>query len=372
MRVVYNPHRIASLANETSRRLSNLEVRMKREIAFLRQNGVPFEEALVRMQPAMVQALDVEYGSVGVDLEEAQVRQKIVERLDGQRQALRHFGSNIYDVGRLALLFSKTVVDDVSLGEVELPYTVLYIHFGEDAELDVSGSVGVAGTHIEGAYVCQHTDPEADDEKVFIVSFVCSVPDHENSRSLPFGESLRRQTRAAFTVLRATGTVEGSLTEIGFDGDPSVHEAATQMAAAVRMLVNSLLYICMPRADMRDEWPADAPEAWVRGAERPNPGDAAKYRNKLAARGYFKTRICGRSYEASLKALAEGIRQGKTPHWRSGHWRRQHYGTGNRQIRRILIPPTVVNMHLGFPDIGRVYDVMPPAAQPPEKNSPQG
>ena len=40
---------------------------------------------------------------------------------------------------------------------------------------------------------------------------------------------------------------------------------------------------------------------------------------------------------------------GKTvaPHVRRGHWRRQRYGEGNAQVRRIRIAPLLVNAHLG-------------------------
>jgi len=48
------------------------------------------------------------------------------------------------------------------------------------------------------------------------------------------------------------------------------------------------------------------------------------------------------------------------PHRRRGYWRRQHHGPGNRHIKWVRIPPTIVNAHRGT--LGWQVYRLPPAA----------
>jgi hypothetical protein len=48
------------------------------------------------------------------------------------------------------------------------------------------------------------------------------------------------------------------------------------------------------------------------------------------------------------------------PHRRRGYWRRQRYGPGNRSVKWVRIPPTIVNAHRG-PLGWQVYQLAPTA-----------
>lgn len=63
--------------------------------------------------------------------------------------------------------------------------------------------------------------------------------------------------------------------------------------------------------------------------------------------------------EATLKATRSdrGERTGRhlAPHVRRGHWRRQHFGKGSQQVKRVRIAPVIVNAHRGEDIAPTVY-----------------
>lgn len=61
------------------------------------------------------------------------------------------------------------------------------------------------------------------------------------------------------------------------------------------------------------------------------------------------------------ESVAAGTGREVAPHVRRGHWRRQRFGVGNKQVRRVRIAPVLVNAHRGMP-VDRVYRLPTPSA----------
>jgi hypothetical protein len=75
-----------------------------------------------------------------------------------------------------------------------------------------------------------------------------------------------------------------------------------------------------------------------------------------------KTIIYSRETEQGTDGPSDDVGDRRSPksHWRSGHWRQQHYGVGNLLQKRVRIPSVLVNKHkfLGRPaDSRATYEV---------------
>jgi hypothetical protein len=272
----------------------------------------------------------------------------LLNYIDGFRKWTKGRGSNYFDVAPIANLFANTDVDDVHVSDVDLPYECFYLHFGKLPALQVKGTE----QFIEGVYIGELPGTEESGPGIAAI-FVCNFPDWGSAADLSFETIASTHVLCGRTVLLRERSVGQSLsfTE-GLDGDPRIYEDKDMCATAMRLLVNSLLYISSPKAEVDVEYGSDAPEGWVKKALK---GDANATK-VLDHRPCTKIRVCGRKLMQSLAGTSE---TGKSvePHWRKGHWRRVVVGEGRAQRRWHWFLPTVVNSKLGLPKDGsRVYD----------------
>lgn len=111
----------------------------------------------------------------------------------------------------------------------------------------------------------------------------------------------------------------------------------------VRLIVNGLLTIDAGGIEPIVSYPYGAPLDLAEKALSDRPG-ARKADQRLRAEGYVRLKRYevpqqGESASASGKSIA--------PHWRRGHWRKQHYGPAKSLIKRIRIAPTIINAGKG-------------------------
>jgi hypothetical protein len=76
--------------------------------------------------------------------------------------------------------------------------------------------------------------------------------------------------------------------------------------------------------------------------------DSKSFRRDAARTGGGNVRVL--NVRATTKKPTEAVEaSGRhvAPHVRRGHWRRQRFGPGSKQIKRLRIAPVIVNAHLG-------------------------
>jgi hypothetical protein len=280
----------------------------------------------------------------------------LCQHFDTLAAAVHHFGGNYFDMSPLAALFGRTDVDDVNVNDIELPFPAFYIHFGESAGLNV---LDTPGFHVEGAYICYVDDG---DTPGIAVMLTCNFPNWERASETSTGYIYGTHTLTARAILLRDLTVGESVefTE-GLDGDPIIYEDHHLVKDALRMVVNSLLYVSTPKADIQRLYPADAPIGFVEKADRGN----LKAERTLRAMGFTRTMFCGREMAKTLNGHDPD--RSVEPHWRRGHWRRVAHGEGRSERRWHWFLPVVVNAKLGLPkNDGRVYEMQ----ETPQPSSP--
>jgi hypothetical protein len=99
-----------------------------------------------------------------------------------------------------------------------------------------------------------------------------------------------------------------------------------------------------------DEQGADSAGGEAGGSRQKRPEDSVHVLNVTA------------TTPAEPRLLAKGEPTGRTtaPHRRRGHWRRQHYGPGRTQTRRIRIAPVMVNAGRLGADRPQIYRLPTP------------
>lgn len=273
----------------------------------------------------------------------------MINYIDGFRKWTKGTGSNYFDISPISGLFAKTDVDDVHADDIDAPYDCFYLHFGKQEALAIPGT----DQFIEGAYVGS-SPGSVDVDAGLAIIFVCNFPDWGNAADLDFEEIAETHALCARAALHRGRTVAENLayTE-GLDGDEIIFGNSALVASAMRMLVNSLLYISSPKAEVEVEYGDDAPEGWVKKAAN---GDKNAIK-VLEHRNCTKVRVCGRQLRKSIDETASGDRTVE-PHWRKGHWRRVVFGEGRTERRWHWFLPTVVNSRLGMPgEDARIYDI---------------
>ncbi len=287
---------------------------------------------------------------------QAEWRRIVLADIRTSRDFFKERGRNIFDMSLVAPMFINVDVDDVILEDTPLPFEALYIHLGTGAELSFN-----AERFVEGVYVRDNAGSNC-----IHVTFVCNQPDFENTDLLPLGLTYKRFTTAVTTHLLRDAPISQSLASVGYFGDPDMMSVRSVMTSAMRMTVNGLLYLNLPRADIEFSYDRNAPGFLVKAATRENVPKGAKARRKLEEDGYIQVNFVGRNTIPTHVAGDSGVAPSGTRavHWRRGHWRRVAVGAGRSGREWRLIEPTIVNKALGSPSHGRVHIVRPsPAGQ---------
>lgn len=307
-------------------------------------------------------------------------------------------GKHIFDIDpALSCLFRKTSIENVILEDLLSPYDGLYLHFGdvgifapevdylilEDGDQFEPHAVKLSGTQLVGAYVIFSKGiepginftlvPEYGSDSFYSYDFSLSfhslngfIREHYTSSVLdnfhssihtnPFGNDIdnyRRGKRLAQAGLPNYSS--GELEDIKKNWQPDAKQLAWEEPAALmlQLVVNSLLFLVSPDNDTVSEFPESAPKKLTKQACSSNLKEATRAESKLAALGYNKIHITGRSFKNAFSNNKTG--QQKKSHWRKGHWRNQPYGE-NLQLRKLIwIKPVIINKSEDDEVNGNVY-----------------
>lgn len=252
---------------------------------------------------------------------------------------------------------------DIPLSALTLPFQSVYLHFGPQ-------SFTIKGATFEGAYVSQSIG-------VFEI-LLCTSQEREYSPGTRFTDPPKYQYLAINTSKEAADaplgeiisrTVASEIVELKHRSElPTDPEelppgfvdrrregAAEDLAAyrlgveniddAMRLVVNSLLFVSAYREHISSEWDGSTPLRLTQAIE--NPSIKLKQRQEakrqLIANGYYKVNFVGARFDYSRCAHEDDHGREVRPHWRRAHWRLQRFGEGRQESRMVLIRQVLVN-----------------------------
>lgn len=323
-------------------------------------------------------------------------------RLEEEREsteALLQFhraGRNIFAIAPgLQQLLDHTGVEAVRWENITLPYSTLYLHFGQASgielprlsyehqfeDLDWPDVLQPGRYWLDGAFVhAWHGILEItlafrgpNDE------FERRVPQYRDFRfpsvrfSVDFKQSITSgqgvacaQAAVVFhslwdakreTLTLDYGRMRELLGEDEFEYD-SEREDYLLFERAVTLIINSLCYLGMPDKSVRTT--TSSPEAdallgqlrQTKSKQRRQP-----VQQKLARLSYSLIHFCGEDVRPPATETGRGE---VAPHWRRGHWRQQPMGPGRSETQLKWIKPTIVRRDKGTPGQGHIYQVADP------------
>jgi len=284
-------------------------------------------------------------------------RTEIMQEIRSARGSFRERGRNIFDMTLVAGMFRRVDVDDLEITDTPLPFPAVFMHFGVDAGLRLDEELW-----IDGAYL---REMDTDGVPSIALTFVCNHPDHDRADQVPLGTTYKILTAAATTEIIRDLSVGYSIRTVGFKGDPRLLGAKEVMKQALRMAVNGLLYLNIPKGDVEYAYGAEAPRKLVATATAGQGQRSTRAREELEQLGYIRVNFAGRRTMLGAGAQppssgAAGHHGTAEPHWRRGHWRRVVVGAGRTGREWRLFPPTIVNRQGGEPAAGRIYIVREP------------
>lgn len=301
-------------------------------------------------------------------------------------------GRNVFALpSDLVALLAQTDLTGIRYDDLRLPFLGCYIAWGDALDAALPGPPN----QIDGVYchlLAEHPGGAPAGERQLRLAVTgkrLGAPTHDSSgwpwfHDLLYGcvfhpkpgdtlDSLIDRAVAANEIpMRPKATTPPDGMRVGTPhGVASVtsHEAETSEATsrsardgfapfrlAVSVAMNALCYLtALPELGPR-VYPSDAPHALVKRSEGQgaNAGPAKKAASRLLEGGYVPIRLV--PFEATHET-ADGVSTGRevTPHWRRGHWRRQPFGEGRRQVRLQWIRPTLVRADRGPAVHGHVY-----------------
>lgn len=360
---------------------------------------------------------------------EAEIGVVLLGRLvEAELRIVRHYasfiqsGSNIFEFPQELLnLFWETDVDDVLLEEIHLPFSTIYLHFGQQAGKKLCGTLesfqlafqeeklpsGVrkpVELLLEGAYVSQCPDSSALN---IILMGVPKLPHKYSDNCIDcYEESVNQQLPAPSKELTAGTALAPEPTnlsqhqqtwveqaEVKYNLSTDVLEAAThrvklykdtalqQFVDCLKLVINCLLYLQSYPEDAEEDYPLEAPRNLVAQAKRGSPMLAQVAEQKLSQLGFRRIKFCGRSRkpfehveaepteEVSLLAISSPTiktRRSLYPHKRRAHRRKQRYGKGLKSWRFVWIRETMIHpeKYQQTQNLYRIYEVVPEDSKP--------
>ena len=283
---------------------------------------------------------------------EAPWRAEMLSVVNDMRASFEDYGKNIFDMSFIAPMFRHVDVDDIVLEDTDLPYPAVYLHFGENAGLVFAESLWIDGAYLRDTH----------EDRIEVV-FVSNHPHVADAETIPLGRSYKNVTTCVRLVVGRQIPIVRSISEAGPVGDPAMSEASDCISQAIRMTINGLLYLNLPRADLEEGYELRVPHQLAAAARAADPDVATKARRRLDTLGYVKVTFAGRALarrmEDAMSSATERGRATVSPHWRRGHWRRVAYGKGRAERKWHLFEPTVVNGDMGAPKRGKIHVVKP-------------
>lgn len=274
-------------------------------------------------------------------------------------------GRHIYYMDRdLTELLANSDIDDVPFEQLKLPHAAFYIHFGPQEAISFENGVSVDG--------CYVTDFEDGIEIAFVFDNSLNIDgtDWVNG-SDPFiaislspedtiGSSISAESRFFDSlIVKADYLIKHeedcrksrikSLRAAHYEArslrDQSQMRAAlgNNLKDALRLAVNSILYISSYGDEVQLEVPEDAPSrARAQFAAADKEGQA-KIARRLVNDGFV---VVNHVKSGSAEHLADADPAGsRRSHWRRGFWRMQRIGKGWSDARLTWVRPTIVSGH---------------------------
>lgn len=264
-------------------------------------------------------------------------------------------GEQIFDLSAIAALYLDADAAHVPLASINLPFEAFYIYWGAHLEIKSPNN----DRYIDGCYV--HRWKEfGEDEVLFDLTFTSALPrsDPWDERSLLANVVIDCEGVIAIMAVAekedsTVADMERLLTQNGIYEPELSHRWAPYIHQALNMAANCMCYLSWDKAELREEYPAEAPAKLVMQTKSQRPTEQRRAASKLEALGFRMVRIGGEKLAEAI-GLTPGQRN-VPPHWRRGHWRHQKHGKGRELIKLIWIQASIVNKNSGDPQQGHIY-----------------
>lgn len=245
-----------------------------------------------------------------------------------------NFGHRVYALERsLGESLLLTTPKGFSFSAIEPPLPAFMLMFPKGL-LDAGSDKGVYGALVNldhatsGFSVCAMLESGA------AYTFISPTDDRELARLLD-AKDLQYQKAGVEVLDYAAHHLGRSIPgREALDADPPGDR--DRLKHITYMVLNVLAYLSNPSPDLEGG-------AFDRGHKK---RASKKCRHPQRARDFYTPYMIGARYRNRIKpghSPSEVMeRAGPRAHWRAGHWRRQHYGSGNKSVRMVHIPPVLV------------------------------
>ena len=281
----------------------------------------------------------------------------------------------------LVAMLDRTELDGVRAADINLPFDVFYISFGDAFEACLPGPPN----KIDGAYINQTGSLPL---QVLITSRRADVQSNRSndwpfSRDRYFYAPLDNKDRErTLGELVAAAVEKGEIqlkAELPKPENDNFHESEIPglyvcdvrhetekehveyiqqglgaFRRALALAMNAICYMTATSDEQRTpSYPEDAPADLVRALESVRPAERQRANAKLLDQGYVP--IYFLRDENRVRTPAEQTGREVSTHWRRGHWRRQAAGPGRATRLLRWIRPTLVRADKGDATTGHIY-----------------
>lgn len=268
------------------------------------------------------------------------------------------FGKNLVNE------FLETDTSDILIEELSLPYSMAYYKFEGQDFLTTEGQIadGMFIGRSDKYMMVLPVSSEIGEPWFNITEKPCCVPPGylivNESGNLTIEDGLYRShdliksyydtnIEELIAAVKDTETLKGldvfdySVGNARELVSESLEKCREQIPRLAQILSNALLIIDGEGVTSRLKYEDSAPKDLAEKATSNRPG-ANKAEKKLKAQGFVSLR----HYEVpdQMAGFSSKDSEGRqvTPHYRRGHWRKQRYGVGLSQTKRIRIAPVIV------------------------------
>lgn len=302
----------------------------------------------------------------------------------------RAHGGAIYVIpDRLCEEFDHTDCTEVRVGDINLPFTSVFLKFTPPEPISLEENA-----RVDGCYIGKQGN-----EFLFTLSARIDGVDYENSVSVACMDPIfALHVPTSDSGLTINDAVERGIEAFLRENEPPVDNFSGHIErpdgtiahvedirresrkrrierfrsqepafrACLNIIVNAACFITFRPDDVSDAWEG-APSAELLVAANA-AGDSRRSRDKklgaqrkLESGDFTQVKICGRNLFERPAESDGDLQDGKSPraHWRRGHWRRQRHGVGLSLVVLRWIRPTIVMKDQGPLVEARLYEIRP-------------
>jgi hypothetical protein len=278
-------------------------------------------------------------------------------------------GRQIFDLDdQVVQMLSKTDVSDCTLEDWHPPYDAFFLRFGKQEHTSLEFDVDNT-EHLDGAFVAVTpwdatgarrikfglTTVKSDGSGVMMPGYFLDFTPED--AKLPVPEALQSALRRKFNDLKDEPGESRNSAALNEIRRSEYEEGATLMRQALDLIVNALFYIESLGDESKKLQPGRdvPPELHTQWSQR-DVERRRKISQKIVSEGYAMVHMLGAETARYGESASE--RGTAAAHWRRGHWRKQPYGEGRSQTKRVWIRPVMVNQERPHEDLpGRIYAV---------------